>query len=252
MLSTYFLMFEEVEKKKQKMGYLTERYSPDQNIDQILSSLSHELRTPLSILSSNLQLLKHKDELDEDVRIETFQLFEEALASVTYFLNQIHFLNLSNKGELKKQSKTFNIEQLIEKVLSQPNTSFRNSNRIKIESNLQDENFCSDEALVSHILTGLLDNAFKFSIKEVNLHIFNNGNELEFIIEDQGVGIPGNEIDQVFKPFYRCENVKMINGTGLGLSIVKRSIDCLGGIISVESIVSKGTKFKLKIPADEC
>lgn len=248
-------MFEEVEKKIQKVASVDTDFkdqSIDKSIAQILSSLSHELRTPLSILSSNLQLLKNNDRLEEDIRIETFQLFEEALASVTRFLDQIYFLNVSNKGELKKQPRIFDVEELLNKILNKPNTLYYKSERINLETNFYTKQFCSDDILLTHIITGLLDNAFKFSTKEVSVRISTDDQFMNILVEDEGIGIKEDEVDSLFKPFIRGKNVKMISGSGLGLAIVKRSVDCLGGTISVESIVSKGTKFKLKIPADEC
>lgn len=245
-------MFEEVEKKIQNVASVDSDHLNDQSIAQILSSLSHELRTPLSILSSNLQLLKKNDELEEDIRVETFQLFEEALASVTRFLDQIYFLNVSNKGELKKQPRIFDVEEFLNKILNKPNTLYYKSKRLSLETNFYTRQFCSDNILLTHIITGLLDNAFKFSTKEVSIRISTDDQYMNILIEDEGIGIKEDEIESLFKPFIRGKNVKMISGSGLGLAIVKRSVDCLGGVISVESIVSKGTKFKLKIPADEC
>lgn len=228
------------------------RHKDGRYTDQILSSLSHELRTPLAILSSNMQLLRNVSDMEESMRMETFQLFEEALLSVNRLLDQIHFLNLANKGELRKNSNLFNIKEFIHKILDQPNTIYYKTNRIKLEENLRNENFCTDELLLAKIISSLLDNAFKFSTKEVVLSIFDDNEYLHLEISDYGAGIPKSEIEQVFEPFYRCENVKMITGTGLGLSIVEKSLECLNGNISVESMVAKGTNFKLKVPADEC
>ncbi|HKJ43772.1 MAG TPA: HAMP domain-containing sensor histidine kinase [Sunxiuqinia sp.] len=245
-------MFEEVEKKIHEVKRMSSEQMHDKSIAQILSSLSHELRTPLSILSSNLQLLKKNENLDTEIRVETFQLFEEALGSVTRFLDQIYFLNLSNKGELKSQSTIFNVDDFLNRVLNQPQTLLYQSDRIKLATNFLNKEFCSDEVLLKHILTNLLDNALKFSSKEVSFRISSDDQYLNILIEDQGMGMPEDQIDYLFEPFTRGSNVKMISGSGLGLAIVKRSVDCLDGIIYVDSDVSKGTTIKLKIPADEC
>ena len=247
-----FSMLKEVEKKKLDAELPGSGYRNGQNTDQILSSLSHELRTPLSILSSNLQLLKNNRNLDESIRLETFQLFEEALLSVNRLLDQIHFLNLANKGELKKSPSLVSVEELIDRLFDQPHPHYYKIDRIKLEKNLSNEKFCTDGLLLEKIISGLLDNAFKFSTKEILLSIADKDGNLTIEISDQGAGIPEQEIDHIFDPFYRCANVKMISGTGLGLSIVKKSLDCLNGSISVESMIAKGTNFKLKIPADEC
>ncbi|WP_299576955.1 HAMP domain-containing sensor histidine kinase [uncultured Sunxiuqinia sp.] len=227
-------------------------YSSDQNIGQIISSLSHELRTPLTILSSNLQLLKSSNQnLDPILRAETFQLCEEALTAVSRFLDDIHFINLSNKNELKQTPQDVDINQLIAKVLESKNTCFYNSNRIHVFSPSEALVFKTDETLLTKVITNLLSNAYKFSAKEIALRVSNGANQLNIEIQDQGVGIPADQIEFIFMPFYRCENVKMLSGTGLGLSVAQKAANCLNGEIIIDSTLSKGTTAKLKILSDE-
>ena len=228
-------------------------YSSDQNISQIISSLSHELRTPLTILSSNLQLLKSNNlNLEATIRAETFQLCEEALNSVTKFLDGIHFLNLANKQELRKNPTDFALEELVENVLNTRNTSFYQSERIKFEPGFKQKEVCTDQDLLTKVLIQILDNAYKFSAKEVIVKMNIEDQHLIIEVEDQGVGIPPEEMSLIFMPFYRCENVKMLSGTGLGLSIAQKAIKCLDGEIEITSAIKKGTMVKLKILSDEC
>ncbi|WP_082326618.1 sensor histidine kinase [Sunxiuqinia dokdonensis] len=228
-------------------------YSSDQNISQIISSLSHELRTPLTILSSNLQLLKSNNlNLEATVRAETFQLCEEALNSVTKFLDGIHFLNLANKQELRAQPEVFELDQLVHNVLNKRNTSFYGSDRIQVDPGFKQKQVCTDQELLTKVLIHILDNAYKFSAKEVFVKMTVENQHLIIEVEDQGVGIPADEMSLIFMPFYRCENVKMLSGTGLGLSIAHKAIKCLNGEIEITSAIKKGTKVKLKILLDEC
>jgi signal transduction histidine kinase len=91
-------------------------------------------------------------------------------------------------------------------------------------------------------------NALKFSRTRVELSISELNNRLILEVRDYGIGIPEQEFANVFNPFVRASNAKMINGTGLGLSIVSRAVDCLEGSICVNSILGKGTDFKIVIP----
>ena len=228
-------------------------YSSDQNISQIISSLSHELRTPLTILSSNLQLLKSNNlNLEATVRAETFQLCEEALNSVTKFLDGIHFLNLANKQELRAQPEVVELDQLVHNVLNKRNTAFYGSERIQVDPGFKQKQVCTDQELLTKVLIHILDNAYKFSAKEVFVKMTAENQHLIIEVEDQGVGIPADEMSLIFMPFYRCENVKMLSGTGLGLSIAHKAIKCLNGEIEITSAIKKGTKVKLKILLDEC
>ena len=223
------------------------------NVNHIIGSLSHELRTPVAIISSNLQLLKSTNfDLDEDLRSETFSLCEEAVASVSSFLDDIQLLNSANKGELKKNPALFHVEDFIGQILNQPNTIFYQSDRIIVNITSGNPFFCTDEKLLNRIITGLIDNAFRFSLKKVTVSVLNNDDCLEFEISDEGHGIPADELELIYEPFYRCGNVKMISGNGLGLSIAEKVTACLKGNISINSVVSKGTEVRLIIPADNC
>jgi K+-sensing histidine kinase KdpD len=190
--------------------------------------------------------------LEATLRAETFQLCEEALTSVTKFLDGIHFLNLANKNELRKNPTVFDLDELIENIMNKRNTSFYQSGRIKIEPGFKQKQLCTDKELLTKVLINILDNAYKFSAKEVIVKMTIENQHLIVEVEDHGVGIPPEEMMLIFMPFYRCENVKMLSGTGLGLSIAQKAIECLDGEIKITSKIKEGTKVKLKIRADEC
>ena len=221
-------------------------------VNQIISSLSHELRTPMSVVSSNIELLKNNPDLTEDLRSEAFFLCEEAISSVNRFIDDLQLLNSANKGELYKKPALFDVEKMVNQILRQANTIFHQSKRIIAVIRLSQPLFCSDEKLLSRIITGLIDNAYRFSHREVRVMISNPNGDLEVEISDEGFGIPAEELDMVFVPFYRCNNVKTISGNGLGLSIIEKAVAYLQGHITITSEISKGTTVKLIIPADDC
>jgi K+-sensing histidine kinase KdpD len=223
------------------------------DMGQIISSLSHELRVPLSVLSSNLELLKSNAfHSNKELQAETFLLCEEAIESLMRFLDDVKFLDTANKGELKIETSLFSVEKLIEKIMDQPNRLFYKTNRVKIRTDLTEPFFCTDEKLLSRAISGLIDNAIRFSTQEVGVKFVGNGSGLNIEVCDGGYGIPANEAERIFEPFYRCSNVKMISGNGLGLSIAKKATTCLKGSISIESEILKGTKVKLIIPTNDC
>jgi signal transduction histidine kinase len=97
----------------------------------------------------------------------------------------------------------------------------------------------------------LLANALKFSRTEVILRISTIQSNLEFVVEDFGIGIPEDEVEQIFSPFYRGTNVKNTPGIGLGLSIVKVLLETLGGKLYLHSSIGQGTIIRIVIP-NEC
>jgi signal transduction histidine kinase len=107
-----------------------------------------------------------------------------------------------------------------------------------------------DQKLLEQILTNLLSNAIKYSGLASKIDFLVNGNpeKIIFTIKDQGIGIPSEDLTQLFEPFHRCKNVKKMAGTGLGLAIVKKAADLHGAEITVDSQVGVGTTFTVTIP----
>ena len=82
----------------------------------------------------------------------------------------------------------------------------------------------------------------------IQLHATDNGDTLILSVKDQGMGIPKEDQKHLFTRFYRAHNVENIKGTGLGLYIVKRYVDLLGGSITFESHLGKGSSFTISLP----
>jgi signal transduction histidine kinase len=100
------------------------------------------------------------------------------------------------------------------------------------------------------VLGNLLSNAIKYSPAggEVRFTVTREEAALKFVVADQGIGIPEEDLPRLFSNFHRASNVSGIPGTGLGLSIVKRAIEAHGGQISVHSEAGRGTTFAVFVP----
>jgi signal transduction histidine kinase len=96
----------------------------------------------------------------------------------------------------------------------------------------------------------LLSNAIKYSPtgSAVQFHLTCFDDTAIFQIQDQGIGIPAQDLAHLFEPFHRANNVGSIQGTGLGLAIVKQGVDLHGGEITVASVVGEGTTFTVTLP----
>ena len=110
----------------------------------------------------------------------------------------------------------------------------------------------ADPKGLEEILNNLLGNAINYSLAGGRVTVSVCGREafLEVSVQDEGVGIPAEEVPKIFDRFYRVKHPKTrsVTGTGLGLAIVKKVVDAHQGTIDVESILDKGTIFKVKIP----
>ncbi|HPB06468.1 MAG TPA: ATP-binding protein, partial [Prolixibacteraceae bacterium] len=109
----------------------------------------------------------------------------------------------------------------------------------------------ADYDKVRQVITNLISNAFKYTPKgEIIIGCDRVNENIEFYIQDTGIGIQPKDIDHIFERFYRGSNIdeSKTRGTGLGLSIVKELVELLGGKLRVESTIGKGSKFSFTIP----
>jgi signal transduction histidine kinase len=230
---------------------LSRRRGGSAEYHQIISSISHELRTPVAILKSNIQFLKEFSyDMDQEIKDESISMCEESIENVVSFLDNIQLINTTAKGQILASYSFFKMKQIISKVnvdLEKQNLSYK---RISIQWDLAYSEIYSDPALLRQILTNLCSNALKFSNGEVKLLMKTTSQELTIKIHDAGIGIPEEESELVFNPFYRASNARRIPGYGLGLAIVSSLTDFLGGIIYISSVVGQGTDIKIIIPCE--
>ena len=110
----------------------------------------------------------------------------------------------------------------------------------------------ADPVHIANCLSNLIENAVKYSGKEVCISIdaFLKDNRLCLNVKDNGIGIPLQEQERIFEKFYRAQNIPDANlpGIGLGLSYVKLMVEAHGGTISLQSETGKGTTFMIEIP----
>jgi signal transduction histidine kinase len=110
----------------------------------------------------------------------------------------------------------------------------------------------TDAAKLEQILVNLLSNAIKFTDHgSIGVDVSSEGGDFWAIqVRDSGIGIPSDVIPQIFEPFQQADGsvTRRHKGTGLGLAISRRLVECIGGEISVESVVGKGTRFTVRLP----
>ena len=115
--------------------------------------------------------------------------------------------------------------------------------------------FLLDDALIRNIVGNLLSNAIKYTPDGESVEFIireAQAGELHISVSDHGIGIPEEDLDQLFVSFHRASNVGTIAGTGLGLSIVKEAVSHHGGRIAVTSTVGEGSCFTVALPAPRC
>tara|TARA_A100000164_G_scaffold200215_1_gene177747 strand:- start:2817 stop:4136 length:1320 start_codon:yes stop_codon:yes gene_type:complete len=199
--------------------------------NEMLSGISHDLRTPLTRMKLQMAFIKDVDiskTLTEDINE-----MEKMLNEYLQFTSSSH----SEKDEM------FDLSELIEKIIKK----YNNEN---ISKNLVPRIYINGKKnLINRCINNLVDNALKYGNK-VKISLTKKNSNLFITIDDDGPGIPKNEYDNVFKPFYKINKGRADSksSVGLGLSIASDIIRSHGGNIKLERSIMKGLSVKVFLP----
>jgi PAS domain S-box-containing protein len=219
---------------------------------RFISTVSHEFRTPLAGILSSIQLLKrYGKKWDDEKKEKTYQQIVDAVHHTKTLLDDVALIDKQQNQSFSFRPSSIDLQQLVRQIIDD-NTLFYNSDcKINLDYTITESSVYLDPTMVRHIITNLVSNAIKYSgeSKEVNITINkHSNNEIEFIIADNGIGIPEEDQKHLFVAFHRASNVEGIQGTGFGMSVVKRFVELHKGNISVESTIGVGTTVKVILP----
>ncbi|MBD2774667.1 PAS domain S-box protein [Iningainema tapete] len=225
---------------------------------RFIAMTSHEFRTPLSTILSSAELLEHyRHKWKEEKQIIHLRRIQHAVKHLTGMLNDVLVIGKVEAGRLDFRPVPLDLVEycrnLVEEIqlnVHNPHLNMQSDVSILFNSEYQSLPGLMDEKLLGHILSNLLSNAIKYSPtgSTVKFTLNLEQEQAVFEIQDQGIGIPEEDIPLLFESFYRATNVGNIPGTGLGLAIVKNCVDIHNGKITVTSKVGVGTKFSVILP----
>ena len=217
-----------------------------------VANVSHELRTPLTSIGGFVETLKIK-ELDEKNRNKAIDIIEFEVERLKGLINNLLRLSEIENIENVKHLADIDIKDDIYEVIKLLGPLADKKN-IKLMLNMGDSlnPINGDRDWFRLILTNLIENSIKYTDEDGNVKIYisNYGQGINLIIEDNGIGIPEEDIPRIFERFYRVDKSRsnIIEGSGLGLSIVKHIVILFGGSIEVESELGKGSRFTVILP----
>jgi two-component system, OmpR family, sensor histidine kinase ArlS len=213
---------------------------------RFISNASHEFRTPLTSIMGEIDVTLMRERDKGEYKQVLNSIFEEA-KKLRKLSNGL--LELAQAGIDEKIVKLnhINIEDFVKsireelfrrnkgQIMTLDFSNIYNSERLEIIGN---------EELLLTAFINVLDNAYKFSDnKPVSIQVFRKKSKVVFKITDKGVGIPKEDMEHIFQPFYRSEAVDTIPGYGIGLSLVNKIINLHGGEIKIDSEANVGTSF---------
>jgi PAS domain S-box-containing protein len=222
---------------------------------RFVSMTSHEFRTPLAAIFTSAELLRrYEARLDDAARQDLYQSIEAGVRRLTAMLDNVLAFGRAETGRLDFRPCPLDLRGLCEDIMDELRRAQQSEggkgHEIEFAWLAGECVVCVDEKLVRQILGNLLSNALKYSPASrcARLEVSRNDSALRLVVQDEGIGIPPEDLPHLFGTFRRARNVGAIAGTGLGLAIVKRAVDCHGGVIDVASTLGRGTRVSVTLP----
>lgn len=248
--------FLDISQRKQSETNMREALEQQRELNELRSRFvamtSHEFRTPLASILSAQELLKHYgNRLPDDEKAELLESIATGVQRMMRMLDRVLLIGRADAQMLEFVPRKLDVKRLCEDLLAEalaqhPKTLCQVKTGFSADLPLAN----CDEKLLRHIFGNLLSNALKYSPLggELRFSAHLEAAELVFVVADQGIGIPAEELAHLFESFHRASNVGAIQGTGLGLAIVKNAVTVHGGTIEVSSGAEEGTCFTVRLP----
>ena len=218
---------------------------------------SHEIRNPLNAIygiSQHLMMKVHKEEKYHELRPEIEHLYS-ATHNVLQIINNVLAISRIEGGASHTiNNEAFNVKELFtDKIIVYQYIADMRGIRIKadIREGMPDA-IIADKGKLAQVFNNLLFNAIKFSKINsiITVMVCRNGDQWQFLVKDQGEGIPEEELLTLFTPFKAGKSD--FEGSGLGLPITKKYVELMGGKISVNSTLHEGATFIVQLPLTIC
>ncbi|MBN1372246.1 MAG: HAMP domain-containing histidine kinase [Anaerolineaceae bacterium] len=217
---------------------------------RFVADVSHELRTPLTVIKGEVSLLRKMGEMDE----ESLSSIESEVDRLTRLVGNLLLLAQAESGRLPLELKPFELDTLVLEVFQQ--TRVLAGERLTVQLTEIDQVLLTgDRDRLKQVFLNLLGNAVQYTPAggTVTMSLKKIGEQARIIINDNGPGIPAQDLAHIFERFYRGERSRKRSqgtGFGLGLSIAQWIVKAHQGTIEVSSREGEGTTFCVWLPVD--
>ena len=216
----------------------------NKELDRFVYSAAHDLRSPLLSAAGQIGMLEVTT-LENKTR-EKLSTIKKTLSRLDELI--IELIDLARNNRSKVSYHKIDLRAFIRDIVKPFEEDISVSITIDPQLSSKDE-FASDGIRLSMILTNIISNATKYRQEhdpKIDIEVENDGENVKFIIQDNGIGIDKEIQTHIFDMFYRASKDK--SGTGLGLYIVKETLETLNGLINLTSVPLKGSCFTIILP----
>lgn len=250
--------FELHTKRKDEIGLLTVSFNEmakelaklDRMRQDFVSNVSHEIQSPLTSISGFTKALKQK-KMSEESRLHYLTIIEEECERLSRLSENLLRLSYLQQETHPLKVRSYRLDEQLRKVVIALEPQWA-AKEIEIDLQLEAMRIQADEDQLYQVWINLLSNSIKFTPKHGKIYIEAAMKEDQNVVSitDNGPGIPEEEQEDIFTPFYKVDKSRnnTVKGNGLGLSIVKKIVDIHNGNIKVSGRLGEGATFTVKLP----
>lgn len=216
---------------------------------RFITTASHEFRTPLGTILSSVSLIgRYESETDIDKRKKHVDRIKSAVNNLTEILNDFLSIEKLEEGVIRCKPELVDLCELLREICDDMRSIARKGQQINLDCSIG--MISLDPQIMKNAILNLVSNAIKYSDENaiISITVADRGDKLEIRVKDNGIGIPAEDVPNIFERFYRAKNSGNIQGTGLGLNIVRKYIEILGGTVTCDSRYGEGSTFTVIIP----
>ena len=221
-----------------------------------ISNISHELRTPLTHIKGYVELLitESLGQITEEQK-HALQVSQQSTNRLETLIEDLIMVSLASRGEMSIKQEDVDIRRLAN--LAVKSLGGKATERgVNLHAVVDDDVplIQADSQKIAWVLGQLLDNGIKFtpSNGSVVVSVKREGENLVIVsVTDTGIGIPANQLEDIFEPFHQLDGstTRRYGGTGLGLSLVRQIVEAHGSMLDVQSTEGRGSTFKFPLLA---
>ncbi len=247
--------YREVGEKNEKLRQYTEKLSSLNKMkSNFVATISHEFRTPLTSIKAYCEtLLKNADSIDREILKEFLIVIQEESTRLMALIEDILDFSQMESGAVRFERTSCNLNEIVSLAANELEKNFE-TKRLTLHAQLPkgEVKVRAERDLMKQLILNLLHNASKFTPEggQVWVRLEDEVVSARLIVEDNGIGIPDDQIEKIFDHFHQADATmtRRHGGTGIGLAICKNIVEWHDGRIWVENVPGRGARFVVVIP----